>query len=104
MGDMTRMRPFALGVTNDSVYPTEQDVIKAGDFLPGSTPTASATSAKARTLTPDDPRFPAPRAGVFRQRGEALLDALLSQARHFANRERFLDDVCLVGIEIERLT
>ena len=41
--------------------------------------------------------------GLLR-RGEALLDALLTQARQYSGQENFRDDVCLVGIEIERLT
>ena len=36
------------------------------------------------------------------QHGEAFLDALLAGVRKHAGRETFLDDVCLVGVEIER--
>jgi sigma-B regulation protein RsbU (phosphoserine phosphatase) len=101
--DMNRMRPFALGVTKDSVYPTEEDVIKAGDFLLLYTD-GLCDLGEGKDLTPDDPRFLRLVQDCSRQKGEALLDALLGQARQFANRDRFLDDVCLVGIEIERLT
>jgi len=103
MGDMSQRRPFALGVTKDSVYPTEQDAIKAGDFLLLYTD-GLCDLGEGKDLTPDDPRFLRLVQDCSRQKGEALLDGLLGQARQFANRERFLDDVCLVGIEIERLT
>src|ERR1035441_3229656 len=33
MGDTSQHHPFALGVAKDSVYPTEEDVVKPGDFL-----------------------------------------------------------------------
>jgi serine phosphatase RsbU (regulator of sigma subunit) len=32
-----------------------------------------------------------------------FLDAVLAQARQFSGLDHFLDDVCLVGIEVERL-
>ncbi len=103
MGDMSQRRPFALGVAKDSMYPTEQDAIKAGDFLLLYTD-GLCDLGEGKDLTPDDPRFLRLVQDCSRQKGEALLDGLLSRARQFANRERFLDDVCLVGIEIERLT
>ena len=103
MGDMSQRRPFALGVTKDSVYPTEQDAIKAGDFLLLYTD-GLCDLGEGKDLTPDDPRFQRLVQDCSRQKGEALLDALLSQARQFADRDSFLDDVCLVGIEVERLT
>jgi sigma-B regulation protein RsbU (phosphoserine phosphatase) len=103
MGDMPQSRPFALGVSKDSVYPTEQDSIKSGDFLLLYTD-GLCDLGEGRDLTPDDPRFLRLVQECSRQKGEALLDCLLTQARQFADRENFLDDVCLVGIEIERLT
>jgi sigma-B regulation protein RsbU (phosphoserine phosphatase) len=102
MGDMSQRRPFALGVTKDSVYPTEEDAIKAGDFLLLYTD-GLCDLGEGKDLTPDDPRFLRLVQDCSRQKGEVLLDGLLNQARQFADRERFLDDVCLVGIEIERL-
>ncbi len=103
MGDTAGRRPFALGVTKDSVYPTEEDAIKAGDFLLLYTD-GLCDLGEGKDLTPDDPQFLRLVQDCSRQKGAALLDTLLAQARQFADRETFLDDVCLVGIEIEKLT
>jgi sigma-B regulation protein RsbU (phosphoserine phosphatase) len=103
MGDTSQRHPFALGVAKDSVYPTEQDVVKAGDFLLLYTDGLSDLG-EDKDLTPDDPRFLALIQNCARQHGEAFLDALLTQARQFSGQDDFRDDVCLVGIEIERLT
>ncbi|HEV3271837.1 MAG TPA: SpoIIE family protein phosphatase [Candidatus Methylacidiphilales bacterium] len=103
MGDDSQRHPFALGVAEDSVYPTEQGAVKAGDFLLLYTDGLSDLG-EDKDLTPDDPRFLALIQNCARQRGEAFLDALLTQARQFSGQDDFRDDVCLVGIEIERLT
>jgi sigma-B regulation protein RsbU (phosphoserine phosphatase) len=103
MGDTAQRHPFALGVAKDSVYPTEQDVVKAGDFLLLYTD-GLCDLGEGKDLTPDDPQFLRLIQNCARQRGEAFLDALLTQARQFSGQDAFRDDVCLVGIEIERLT
>jgi sigma-B regulation protein RsbU (phosphoserine phosphatase) len=103
MGDTSQRHPFALGVAKDSVYPTEKDMVKAGDFLLLYTDGLSDLG-EDKNLTPDDPRFLGLIQNCARQRGEAFLDALLTQARQFSGQNDFRDDVCLVGIEIERLT
>jgi sigma-B regulation protein RsbU (phosphoserine phosphatase) len=103
MGDTLQHHPFALGVTKDSVYPTEQDVVKAGDFLLLYTD-GLCDLGEGKELTPDDPQFLRIIQDCARQRGEAFLDCLLSAARQFSGQENFRDDVCLVGVEIERLT
>jgi sigma-B regulation protein RsbU (phosphoserine phosphatase) len=103
MGDAMKQHPFALGVTKDSVYPTEQDVVKAGDFLLLYTD-GLCDLGEDKDLLPDDPRFLALVQNCSRQHGEAFLDALLNHARQFAGQENFRDDVCLVGVEVERLT
>ena len=103
LGDISQSHPFALGVANDSVYPTEEDMVKAGDFLLLYTD-GLCDLGEGKDLTPDDPRFLRLIQNCARQRGEAFLDALLTEARQFSGQERFRDDVCLVGIEIERLT
>ncbi len=69
-----------------------------------STPTALCDLGEGKELTPDDPEFLRLIQNCSRQRGEAFLDALLTQARQFSGQDHFLDDVCLVGIEVERLT
>ncbi len=95
--------PFALGVAKDSVYVTEEDKVKAGDFLLLYTD-GLCDVGEGKDMAPDDPRFLRLVQNCIRQRGEALLDALLGQVRQFAGHDNFQDDVCLVGIEIERLT
>jgi len=102
MGDISQRHPFALGVAHDSVYPTEEDMVKPGDFLLLYTD-GLCDLGEGKDLSPDDPQFIRLIQGCARQHGEAFLDALLSQVRQFSGQERFLDDVCLVGVEIERL-
>lgn len=102
MGDISQRHPFALGVAKDSVYPTEEDSVKPGDFLLLYTD-GLCDLGDGKDLSPDDPRFIRLIQNCARQRGEAFLDALLTQARQVSGQENFLDDVCLVGIEIERL-
>jgi sigma-B regulation protein RsbU (phosphoserine phosphatase) len=103
MGDTSHRHPFALGVTGDSAYSTEEDVVKAGDFLLLYTD-GLCDLGEGKDLAPDDPQFLGLIQNCARQRGEAFLDALLTQARQFSGQHEFRDDVCLVGIEIERLT
>ena len=103
MGGVSQRHPFALGVAKDSVYPTEEDVVRAGDFLLLYTD-GLCDLGEGKDLTPDDPRFLRLIQNCARQRGEAFLDALLAEARQFSGQDDFRDDVCLVGIEIERLT
>jgi len=102
MGNNAQHHPFALGVAKDSVYPTEEDSVKPGDFLLLYTD-GLCDLGDGRDLAPDAPRFLQLVQNCARQRGEAFLDALLAQARQVSGQENFLDDVCLVGIEIERL-
>jgi sigma-B regulation protein RsbU (phosphoserine phosphatase) len=103
MGDTKRRHPFALGVAKDSVYKIEQDVVKAGDFILLYTD-GLCDLGEDRDLKPDDPRFLRLVQNCSLNRGEAFLDGLLSQARQFSGQERFRDDVCLVGIEVEKIS
>lgn len=102
MGDDPQRHPFALGVAKDSVYPTEEDSVKAGDLLLLYTD-GLCDLGEGKDLSPDDPRFLALIQNCARQHGEAFLDAVLTQARQFAEQDNFKDDVCLVGIEVDRL-
>lgn len=102
MGSDPEWPPFALGVSKDSVYPTEEDSVKAGDLLLLYTD-GLCDLGEGKDLTPDDPRFLSLIETCSRQKGEAFLEGLLAQALEFAGSEHFLDDVCLVGIEVERL-
>lgn len=102
MGGNLPQPPFALGVAKDSVYPTETDSVKAGDFLLLYTD-GLCDLGEGKDLTADDPRFLTLVRNGSNQHGEAFLDAILNGAREFSGHDRFEDDVCLVGIEIERL-
>jgi len=102
MGGNPSEPPFALGVAKDSVYPEEQDAIKAGDVLLLYTD-GLCDLGEGKDLTADDPRFLALVQNCARQHGEAFLDAVLTQARQFSGQEHFQDDVCLVSIEVQRL-
>ena len=103
MGDDTLRPPFALGVARDSVYPTQEDAIHPGDFVLLYTD-GLCDLGEDKDLAPDDPQFLALVHKSARLRGEVLLDALLASTRQFSGHDHFRDDVCLVGIEVERLT
>jgi sigma-B regulation protein RsbU (phosphoserine phosphatase) len=103
MGVDAEHPPFALGVIPDSTYPTEEDVVKPGDFLLLYTD-GLCELGEGKDMLPDDPKFIGLVEKCTGQHGEAFLDALLAQARQFAGQNEFQDDVCLVGIEVERLT
>jgi sigma-B regulation protein RsbU (phosphoserine phosphatase) len=102
MGDTSQRHPFAMGVAKDSTYPTEEDLVKPGDFLLLYTD-GLCDLGEGKDLAPDDPEFHRLIQNCARLRGEVFLDALLTQARQFSGQEKFSDDVCLVGVEIERL-
>ncbi|HEY0257802.1 MAG TPA: SpoIIE family protein phosphatase [Candidatus Methylacidiphilales bacterium] len=94
--------PFALGVVKDSVYPTEEDRINAGDLLFLYTD-GLCDLGEGKELMPDDPQFLSLVESCSNQHSGAFLDAILAKARQFSGQEEFADDVCLVGIEVERL-
>jgi sigma-B regulation protein RsbU (phosphoserine phosphatase) len=102
MGTDKLRHPFALGVANDSVYTTEEDSVRPGELLFLYTD-GLCDLGEGKDLEPDDPRFLNLIRNCSRHTGEAFLDAVLEQARQFSGREKFLDDVCLVAIEVERL-
>jgi sigma-B regulation protein RsbU (phosphoserine phosphatase) len=102
LGDTLQNHPFALGVTPDSVYPTEEDVVESGDFLLLYTD-GLCDLGEGKDLTAEDSRFLELIQSGAREHGEAFLDAILKQFRKFSGKEEFSDDVCLVGIEVERV-
>jgi sigma-B regulation protein RsbU (phosphoserine phosphatase) len=102
MGRVAHPQPFALGVTPDSLYLTEQDEVQPGDFLLLFTD-GLCELGEGKDLAPDDIRFLSLIQNNASLHGEELLDAIVSQARDFSTEHRFLDDVCLVGVEIDRL-
>lgn len=102
MGTEQLRPPFALGVVKDSIYPTEEDQVQPGDSLFLYTD-GLCDLGEGKELMPDDPQFLSIIQDCSAQEGEAFLDAVLARARQFSGQEEFVDDVCLVGIEVERL-
>jgi len=102
MGAGPAQSTFALGVANDTVYATEEDSVMPGELLFLYTD-GLCDLGEGKELETEDPRFLTLIRNCARHTGEAFLDAVLEQARQFSGQEKFLDDVCLVGIEVERL-
>jgi sigma-B regulation protein RsbU (phosphoserine phosphatase) len=102
MDTETQGHPFALGVVEDSVYPTQEDSVRHGDLLFLYTD-GLCDLGEGKELEPEDPRFLKLVEDCASLQGEAFLDGVLAQARQFSGHDEFVDDVCLVGIEIARL-
>jgi sigma-B regulation protein RsbU (phosphoserine phosphatase) len=91
--------PFALGVVEDSVYPTETALVTAGDLLFLYTD-GLCDLGEGKELKPDDPEFLDLVKNSCTRHGDDFLDEVLVQARKFSGMEAFTDDVCLVAIEV----
>jgi sigma-B regulation protein RsbU (phosphoserine phosphatase) len=102
MDEETPGHPFALGVVEHSVYPTQEDSVEPGDLLFLYTD-GLCDLGEGKELEPEDPRFLDLVQSCSSQQGEAFLDAVLTAARKFSGHDDFEDDVCLVGIDIMRL-
>jgi len=102
LGARSARHPFALGVARDSVYTTEDATVQPGDFVLLYTD-GLCDLGEGKDLSPDDPKFMQIAQDCSAYHGEAFLDALLARARAYSGHEYFADDVCLVGLEIERL-
>lgn len=102
LGAKAARHPFALGVAKDSVYATEEAMVVPGDFLLLYTD-GLCDLGEGKDLSPDDPKFLQIARECSPQRGAAYLEALLAEARAYSGHDTFADDVCLVGIEVERL-
>ena len=89
----------ALGVFEDSHYPTHECALTARDFLvlytDGLTEAANADGEEY-----GEERLKAAIAGHLHFPRAVLLDELLNQARAFSADGQFEDDVCLVGMEV----
>ena len=102
LGAKSARHPFALGVDKDSVYTTEEAKIQPNDFILLYTD-GLCDLGEGKDLSPDDPKFLQIALECSLRHGSAVLDALLARAREYSGREEFADDVCLVGLEVERL-
>ena len=91
----------ALGLIEGYKYQTARSPLVAGDLL------VLYSDGLYEEPRPDGERWGLDRleAAVRSHAGlpaDALLDALLADARQFAGTETFTDDVCLVGVEFAR--
>jgi sigma-B regulation protein RsbU (phosphoserine phosphatase) len=102
LGAKSSRHPFALGVAKESDYATEEATVQAGDFVLLYTD-GLCDLGEGKDLSPDDPKFIQIAQDCNPHHGSAYLDALLARARAYSGHEAFSDDVCLVGLEIERL-
>ncbi|HEX4141132.1 MAG TPA: SpoIIE family protein phosphatase, partial [Candidatus Methylacidiphilales bacterium] len=102
LGARASRHPFALGVARDSVYTTEEAAMRPGDFILLYTD-GLCDLGEGKDLAPDDPKFLQIVQECGPRHGAAFLDALLAKVRAFSGQEKFADDVCLVGLEFERL-
>ena len=90
----------ALGLLEATVYQTSQVILAPGDmimlFTDGLYEVEGANNeiySQALLLGGVQKRLQLPAAQLF--------DELLQEVRHFAAREDFMDDVCLVGMELQ---
>jgi sigma-B regulation protein RsbU (phosphoserine phosphatase) len=102
LGSHLLRHPFALGVVGDSVYSTQEDVVAPGDLLFLYTD-GLCDLGEGRDMMPDSPEFLGLVKSCITQRNEGFLDAVLERAREIMASDHFADDVCLVGVEIQRL-
>ena len=102
MGADQLQPPFALGVIPDSVYVVEEERVEPGDLIFLYTD-GLFDLGEGQELSWDDPRFLEMIQGCLPEKGEAFLDAVLARARNFSGQTEFLDDVCLLSIEVERI-
>jgi sigma-B regulation protein RsbU (phosphoserine phosphatase) len=94
--------PFALGVIPDSIYVVEEERVEPGDLIFLYTD-GVFDLGEGRELSYDDPLFLKMVHECAAQKGEAFLDAVLDRARKLSGQSIFMDDVCLLAIEVERL-
>ena len=100
-GDLAA-RPFALGVTPDSIYSEQEDFVQPGDYLFLYTD-GLLDLGTGREFTADDPDFISLIEDSIAPTGEAFLDEILHRARTIAGSTHFNDDLCLVGIDVQGL-
>jgi sigma-B regulation protein RsbU (phosphoserine phosphatase) len=94
--------PFALGVIPDSVYTVEEDHVAPGDLIFLYTD-GLFDLGEGRELSYDDPTFLEIVRDCASELGEAFLNCVLARARKYSGQDHFLDDVCLLTIEVEKL-
>lgn len=93
----------ALGVFPDAVYRTHQTRLETGDSLLLFTDGLCDIEGCHGEQYYDDKRLISAVRKHSHCRGEELLDALLGEIRQFAGDAPFMDDVCMVGVDVARL-
>jgi sigma-B regulation protein RsbU (phosphoserine phosphatase) len=102
MGNDLLEPPFALGVIPDSIYVVQEERVEPGDLIFLYTD-GLFDLGEGNELAYDDPRFLEMIRDCQHEKGEAFLDCVLAHARKLSGQQAFLDDVCLVAIEVDRL-
>jgi sigma-B regulation protein RsbU (phosphoserine phosphatase) len=99
--DMGRSKP-ALGLFEDAVYTTGQSPISAGDLLMLFTDGLYEVEGPHQQLYSHEML-----ASAVRRRSQLpaseLFDEILAEIKEFALGEDFMDDVCIVGMEVVSL-
>jgi sigma-B regulation protein RsbU (phosphoserine phosphatase) len=101
MGVDPEKPPFALGVIPDSTYEDEQEQTQPGDTIFLYTD-GLLDLGEGLEMAYDDSRFLQMVQSAASHSGEAFLDRVLANARAISGHEHFLDDVCLLTVDVER--
>jgi serine phosphatase RsbU (regulator of sigma subunit) len=96
-------RSAALGLFPDTSYATSESQLATNDLLLFYTDGLSEVENPGGELY-DSGRFAEALGSLLRSPAEELLDGLVSDAKAFSGLEVFEDDVCLLAIELARLS
>ena len=96
-------RGTALGIFPDSQYATSEVQLRPNDLLLLYTDGLSEVENPSGDLY-DTRRFQEALAALLPRAAAELLDGLVDDAKAFSGKEDFEDDVCLVAIEVARLS
>ncbi|MGI8967371.1 MAG: PP2C family protein-serine/threonine phosphatase, partial [Limisphaerales bacterium] len=89
----------ALGLFQESVYPTTQSVLSSGDLILFYTDGLYEVEGISDTQYSQEMLFSAV-SSHKKLSCPQLLDGVLSEIKEFSVTHKFLDDVCLVGMEV----
>jgi sigma-B regulation protein RsbU (phosphoserine phosphatase) len=95
--------PFALGMIPDTVYPVDEETVEPGDMLFLYTD-GLLDLGEGHEMAFADADFLEMVQGAAAKTGDAFLEAVLARAHAISGKETFLDDVCLLALEVERRT
>ena len=102
LGGKHQPNAFALGVADDSVYVTQEAVISLGDRLLLFTDGLCDLGGDDAFMR-DDQRFLDLVQSCTAVTGDRFLEAIVEKVKQLAGEKNFFDDVCLVGVDWERV-